>query len=267
MLPGATGQRFTARDDWRTSQVTREMAALGTLGFQIVVEHAHDDLSGTARAVFHHSATTLDPQRLALPHAKPLIRLFRTGDMERLDPEHPFLDSLAAIANFDALEAWRLRGVTCCLAADCIPAGKPPLFALRSRLVAGIPPKSRAHVDVASAANAAALARIGVPVLSLHSQDTGTIYRMAAKGEPLNHQPPVQTAVLMQQAKDGRLPWDHPFLTARQAVLNLAQLLTTLNDAREHTVITWRNKSDRRQASLLSSASSTARDIAFKHMR
>jgi hypothetical protein len=239
------------------------MAALATLGFRVIAEQLHDDLSGTGRTVFHHSPVTCDPRRAALPHAKPLIRLFMSGDMERLDPEHPFLDSLAAIANFEALEDWRLKGTTACLAADAIPAGMPPLAARRSRLVTGIPPKSKEYVDVGSVANAAALARLGIPVLAI----IGSTYRMGEIGEPLNHQPPLITAHLMQQAKDGHLPWDHPFLTARQAVLNFVQLLQTCHDAREHTVITWRSKKHRRQASLLSSASSQARDIAHRHMR
>lgn len=266
MQPGATGQRYTARTDWRTDPLTPRMAALATLGFQIIVEHLHDDLTATGRTVFHHAPITSDPRRTALPHAKPLIRLFLSGDMERLDPEHPFLDALAAIANLQALEAWRLKGTTACLAADAIPAGQPPLAARRSRLIPGIPPKSKHYVDVQSAANAAALARLGIPVLALIGGTTPT-YRMAAIGESLNHLPPFHTASLMQMAKDGTIPWGHPFLTARSAVLNYAKLLQTLQDAKEHTVITWRTKTSRRQASLLSSATATARDIAHRHMR
>jgi hypothetical protein len=242
------------------------MAALATLGFRITAEQLHDDLTATSRTVFHHSPITCDPRRSALPHAKPLIRLFLSGDMERLDPEHPFLDALAAIANFEALEAWRLKGTTACLAADAIPNGMAPLSARRSRLIPGLPPKSKDYVDVSSAANAAALARLGIPVLDIIGGTTPT-YRMAAIGESLNHLPPFHTASLIQQAKDGALPWDHPFLTARQAVLNFVQLLQVCHDARDHTVITWRNKHDRRQATLLSSASSKARDIAHRHMR
>lgn len=269
MTPGATGQRFTARTDWRTDPLTPRMAALATLGFQIIVEHLHDDLTATGRTVFHHAPITSDPRRSALPHAKPLIRLFLSGEMEHLDPEHPFLDALAAIANLQALEAWRLKGTTACLAADAIPAGQPPLAARRSRLIPGIPPSSLgvSYIDLASAANAAALARLGIPVLSLHGSTDRPIYRMAGRGEPLNHQPPITTSALMQDARDGHLPWDHPFHTARQAVLNYAKLLQTLQDAKEHTVITWRTKNNRRQASLLSSATATARDIAHRHMR
>lgn len=264
MIAGASGQRFTTRADWRTSPVTARMAALATLGFQIVVEHLHDDLTALGRTVFHHAAITSDPRRQGLPHAKPLIRHFLNGDMERIDPEHPFLDALAAIANFEVLEAWRLKGATASLAADAIPPGMPPLAARRSRLLPGIPPQSLDFVDVHSAANAAALARLGIPVLSIRD---GGIYRMGALGEPLNHQPSLRTAELMQRASEGKLPWDHPFLTARAAVLNFAKLLQTLQDARQHTVITWRTTRNRRQASLLASASSTARDIAYRHMR
>lgn len=260
----SSGQRFTARGDWRTDPVTRRMAALGTLGFRVVVEQHHDDLTATGRTVFHHAAVTTDPRRSALPRAKPLVRLFESGEMERIDPEHPFLDALAGIANFEALEAWRLKQVTQCLAADAIPTGMPPLSARRSRLIPGLPPKAKAYVDVSSAANAAALARIGVPVLGLPDR---SIYRMAAIGEALNHQPPVRTAEIMKQAAAGELPWDHPFLTARQAVLNFAELMRICADAREHTLITWRTRKNRRSAAILSSASSQARDIALRHMR
>lgn len=266
MKPGTTGQRYTARTDWRTDPLTPRMAALATLGFQIIVEHLHDDLTGTDRTVFHHAPITSDSRRSALPHAKPLIRHFLSGDMERLDPEHPFLDALAAIANLQALEAWRLKSTTCCLAADAIPTGMPPLAARRSRLIPGIPPKSKNYVDIASAANAAALARLGIPVLAIIGTYRPT-YRMAAIGEPLNHQPALITTEIMQQAKEGHLPWDHPFHTARQAVLNYAKLLETLADARQHTVITWRSKGSQRQATLLSSATAQARDIAYRHMR
>ncbi len=270
MISGASGQRYTARTDWRTDPLTRRIAALATLGFRVITEQLHDDLTGTGRTVFHHAPVTSDPRRASLPHAKPLIRLFTSGDMERLDPEHPFLDALAAIANFEALEAWRLKGTTACLAADAIPAGQGPLTARRSRLIPGIPPKSKHHVDVGSAANAAALARLGVPVLALIGGTTVT-YRMGDSSQLpglAQTDPATQgTAALMQQAKDGTLPWDHPFLTARQAVLNFAQLLQACHDARQHTVITWRTNKNRRQATLLSSATSTARDIAHRHMR
>jgi hypothetical protein len=258
------GQRFTARTDWRTDPITRRMAALATLGFRIVIEQHHDDLTAKNRTVFHHAAVTSDPRRSALPHAKPLVRLFMTGDMERLDPEHPFLDALAAIANFEALEAWRLQNITACLAADAIPAGQPPLSARRSRLIPGIPPKRKDYVDVGNIANACALARIGIPVLSLPDRST---YRLAAIGESLNHQSAHKTAEIMTKAASGDLSWDHPFMTARAAVLNYIHILETCAAARAHTVITWRNRTDRRSATLLSSATSHARDIAHKHMR
>lgn len=273
MTPGTSGQRYTAHTDWRTDPLTARMAALATLGFQIIVEQHFDDLTGTARTVFHHAPITRDPRRASLPHAKPLIRLFISGDMERLDPEHPFLDALAAIANFQALEAWRLKNTTACLAADAMPTGQPPLMARRTRLLPGIPPQEKQpHHDLANAANAAALARLGVPVLALVAAggspcSAGVTYRLAATGLSLNQQPPIHTPTLLQQAKDGTLPWDHPFHTARTAVLNYLQLLKTCADARQHTLITWRSRRTTRTATLLSSATSKARDLALRHMK
>ncbi len=270
MLDACGNQRFTARDDWRVSPLTRQMAAFATLGFRVVVEQARDDLTGTGRTVFLHSPQTMRAERAGLPRAKELMRLFRSGKLEEVDPEHPLLDALGGIASFEALEDWRLKGVSCCLAADAIPKGMGPLAARRGRLVPGVPPvraKGAAYVDVANVANAAALARVGVPVLSLHAQGERTIYRMAAVGEALADRAPVQTKALVDEAAAGELAWDHPLLTARQGVLDFVTLMRLCREAIEHTVITWRNNTDRRQASLLASASKKAEDMAWRHMR
>lgn len=264
---GALSQRFTARDDWRTSPVTREMTALYTLGYRVVPEQVADDLTGTRRTVFHHGAYCRHPQRAALLPAKKLVKMYRSGELEKADPEHPFLDCLRAMANWDALEAWRRRNVRCCLAADAYPAGLP-LMARRTRLVAGEPAKAAGTpVYVGNAANAAALALVGVPVLGLREQAGRTVYELQAAGEALGGREPVKTAELLQDAREGRLAWDHPLLLAREAVTNLVAMLNTLHAAEEHTMVTWRNKTNRRQAAVLSSASAEARDMAFRHMR
>ena len=263
-----TTQRFTARDDWRTSALTRRMAALATLGIRIVVEHAHDDLTGTTCTVFHHSPRSLLPERAALPGAKHLMRLFLSGELERTDPEHPFLDALAAIANFEALEQWRLRLIPCCLAADAIPTGGTPAQARRSRLMPGTPPSSGTDLlPLQNAATAAALARIGVPIHSIDQRDATPIYLTARSPVPLHEQTPFTVPALLGLFQNGELPSDHPFVIGRQAVLNFIQLLRTCQDAVQHTTITWRNRRDRRSATLLASASSQAQDIAFHHMK
>ncbi len=264
-----SGMRFTAHGDWRTSPVTREMAALALLGFRVVPELAHDDLTGTGRAIFHHSSVTLDPRRQALMGAKKLMRMYRSGELEKADPLHPLLDSLRAMASWEALEAWRLRGVTCCLAADAVPEGQGPMMARRARLVEGVPPKARSKkpVLVGNGANAAALALMGVPVVGLVERDGQTVYQMQAVGEGLAGQPGVETAEMLRQGREELLAWDHAFLVGRQAVVMLVALLKSLQDAQEHTVITVRNRTDKRQVSILSSASGEARDILWRHMR
>lgn len=260
-------QRFTAHDYWRTSPVTREVSALAFLGFPVVVEQAHDDLTGQSRTIFKHARNSVDPQRLGLPTAKELIRLYKSGELEKKDALHPLLDGLRAMASFDALEQWRLRGATCCLAADGLLPGQPPELAPRARLVAGIPPQGGEVCGVANVANAAALALVGVPVIALREHGNGVAYVMAATGVSLKGQPGVKTAELLQQARDGALAWDHPFLLGRAAVLALVKMLAVAKEAEGHVMITWRNRKDQRMAEVLSSSAPAAFDMAHRHMK
>jgi len=106
LVKGNSTAQLVCRDDWRTSDVTKQVAVLAALGIPVSTERVWRDRQGDERITFLHGGRSVHPHRSALPSAKQLIKLYRTGELQRTDAQHPMLDGMRAIANLLALKAW-----------------------------------------------------------------------------------------------------------------------------------------------------------------
>lgn len=166
LAKGMATQQLVCRDDWRTSDVTKQVAVLAALGIPFSTERVWRERQGDERITFLHGQRSVHPHRAGLPGCKALVKLYRTGELQRTDVHHPMLDGLRAIANFLALRQWIKEGQTHVL-GQCCPD--------RALLKPG-PVIVNAAIPVCRTANihrAAALALLGFDVETITEPQEG----------------------------------------------------------------------------------------------
>jgi len=241
---------LVCRDDWRTSDVTKQVAVLSALGIEIVTNRTWLDREGREQMVYVHGLTSLYEHRAGLA-AKVVVHAYRKGELQTTDPENPFLDGLRAIHNLLALQAW----------TDGQPQILEPIItAHRALLTPGAEYGDNvACIATISPARAAALALLGYSILRIDSHNGKPVYRIANESifPPPIDEAPVTAAQLVAQHKANELTQTHPMAFAYNACRAYRQLLRHCNE--EPVQLMLRAKGSTRSAFVLDGATGRAK--------
>lgn len=250
---------LVCRDDWRNSDVTKQVAVLAALGVEIVTNRTWLDREGREQLVFVHGLKSTHEHRAGLA-AKVMVHAYRKGDLQTTDPEHPFLDGLRAIHNLLALQSWT---------DGQMQILEPIETAQRALLSPGTPYASEMPcIATISPARAAALALLGYRVLRIDSHAGKPVYRIANESifapsilsDSLllpDRAPKVTAAELVAQHKANELPPTHPLAFAYDAIRAYRQLIRHCHE--EPVQIMLRAKGSTRSAFVLDGATGRAK--------
>lgn len=164
LAKGTATRQLVCYDNWRHSNVTKQVAVLAALGVPFSTERVWREREGDEVITFLHGERSVHPHRAGLPKAKALVKMYGKGELHRTDPHHPFLDGLRAIANVRALKEWIRGGETHVLANCCTD---------RALLILG---QAIYHGEVVRTANvhrAAALALMGYDITEITEPSKG----------------------------------------------------------------------------------------------
>lgn len=238
---------LVCRDDWRSSDVTKQVAVLAALGIEIVTNRTWLDREGREQMVYVHGLTSIHEHRSGLA-AKVMVHAYRKGELQTTDPEHPFLDGLRAIHNLLALQSW----------TDGQPQILEPITTAQRALLT---PGAEYGDDVPciatiSPARAAALALLGYPILRIDSHDGKPVYRIANECI-FTHEQSVTAAELVAKHKANQLAQTHPLAFAYNAIRSYRQLLRHCEE--EPVQLMLRAKGSTRSAFVLDGATGRAK--------
>jgi hypothetical protein len=188
-------------------------------------ERATEVRSDTHRIVF--LLTPWCRIRGELTACSPLIEAFKSGELERKDPQHPLLDAMAGLHNCHALLDWMKRGQAQHLVFDDKRTRSFYRAGAESSLLSNVITGATRRLAVA-----AALGRIGIPIYNITgegNQHEFIVHRYSQgmlneAGEPVTY----DAKQLIDQLNDGTLQRqqpDHPFLVAYCARMNRERLL------------------------------------------
>lgn len=235
-------------EDWRTGDTTKMVAVLAALGIPITTERVWRDKQGDERVTYLHGPRSIHPHRSALPVAKELARLYKKGELQRTDPQHPMLDGLRAIANLLAIKTWHSDGLAHCL-AQCADH--------RCLLIPGTPPR---HTDpsivrTANIHRAAALCLLGCHLLDITEPSKGQpAYAFENLPEFLDG---ASAAKLITDHKAGTMDQTHPFAFAVECTRTYLKLLKHVDE--EITLLMFKARDEPRYAFVREDASDKAR--------
>ncbi len=259
-LPLKHWQRFSMQlvssGDWRHCEATRKAAAIAALGVPIAPQKCFRVREGDEVVTYLHEPRSAFPHFAQLDAIKPLLTKYIDG---KLDPLHPLMDALCAIANAEALYFWQKIGRPCALGYE---HGRQ-----RTRLIENTPhPHPGPYAKVTSLAKAAALARLGFPVLAIEEVDAQTSrfvlprlsVPMQVGGSPIIY----DAADLLAQGREGKLLPTHPFALGCLAASTWLKLLAIVRG--DEAVIMFR-AAGTRSAFVHASATRAMLDDAEAH--
>ena len=180
-----------------------------------------------------------------------LLRLHNTGELERTDPTHPFLDALRGVINRGFLVKWIHERKTCALTQHPDPRCPRTLYqfaAPAAPSVVGVPEM----VQTPHLAVAAALSTLGVPVIKIEGETGPKIFTLPRYGYSLHGLPQLDAKALIEDFKSGKLAIDnplHPFLWAHSAVRNYKALMDHM--AREMPLVFFEDAKGSGRAALI----------------
>ena len=156
-----------------------------------------------------------------------ILRLHNTGELERTDPTHPFLDALRGVLNRHFLVKWIHERKTCALTQHPDPRCPRTLYQYglpSAPPVVGVPEVVQTrHISVA-----AALSTLGVPVIKIEGETGPKIFTFPRYGYSLHGLPQIDAKALIEDFTSGKLAINeplHPFLWAHSAVRNYGALM------------------------------------------
>ena len=258
--------RLTA-DKPGCTRTTNLVASLMNLGVAVRTHRTLDDLSGKSDTTF-----LLQPSlavRGGQVPTKALLKAFEDGDLESIDPTHPFLDSMRGLHNGHALLDWMKQGVHQRLAYTA--------KGTRTVYVQGSPDPISRDTELASTkdiAVAAALGVLGCAIVRIEGIDNHRKFIVRRYGMPLRIRPRTNAAThnydavdLISRLRDGTLikaDADHPFLYAYYARKQRENILQHLD--REVQLIMIRQPGTTRSAMIREDADDEAWEQAERHM-
>lgn len=216
--------------DYRTCEVSRMVAVLAALGIPVATEKVLRDIEGDERITYLHGPVSLHTCRPGL-NAKETVRDYKNGTLARLDPHHPFLDGLRALANMRALRDWTLRNQPQALGLCC------PERCLYSPAAAPVKPKGEVR-GLKSVHRAAAFALLGYPVTEIRQHEGKPIYYLDTVCHLLSDEvtepapcvlPPTLDEIFAAHKAD-KLPPEHPFVIAFDSCIAFDRLMQTVED-------------------------------------
>ena len=237
-------------EDWRTGDTTKMVAVLAALGIPITTEKVWRDNWGDERVTYLHGPRSVHAHRAALPVAKDLAKLYKTGELHKRDPQHPMLDGLRAIANLQAIRTWQSEAQTHQL-AQCADH--------RCLLVPGAPVghgiSEPSIVRTANIHRAAALCLMGCHLMRIDEPSKGQpAYEFENLPEWLDGE---SAAQLITDHKSGVMDQTHPFAFAVECTRTWQKLLHHVEE--EITLLMFKAKDEPRYAFVREDASDRAR--------
>lgn len=193
-----------------------------------------------------------------------LIKTHVSGDLERLDPCHIFLEALRGVKNRASLVKWLMEGRTSFLTLHPDRKCRRTLYAPglpTSPPVQGIPELVRTpHL-----AEAVALSCLGIPVIKIEDGGNKRVFVLPRLGFSLHGGKQQDAKQLIEDFQSGRMAIqnpDHPFLYAHSAVRNYRTLREYMGN--EIPLIYFEDSKGTGRAALIRT---DAKSVAFDHAR
>jgi hypothetical protein len=234
---------------------TKLAAVLATLGFPLKLRDVHDEQSG--RTDYTWQITPISVSRPSLSLAE-LLKLYRSGELETKDPEHPFLDGMHALRNRERILTLIKEGRSITL-AEC-PGGKRTCYVHHAAVEV---PASFGRFVTRDFRLVCALGRMGIPLVSWQGV-TGSHEWTLAKRSVLPGLK-LDAATVSLALEQNTLGEDHPIRFCIKALENHSRCLNAI--AQSKSVILIRKPRSMRAAWIHQDATDHAFERIAKHFR
>jgi hypothetical protein len=267
MLPGEGIAHIVTHEGTAAfMQNTLEAAALCACGVPLRTHKTPRERTGQVEWRFDYTPSHPVPLPGVAMTANRLVHDYRSGQLEKDTPAHPFLNALRALRNRERLLRWIKAGHTAQLVrhplADVWQYESAPLVEIPSHMAATLYHTRELKL-------ACALGVFGVPLIRVSGILPDMTFELAGTGFPGALTPP-QTAQLARDFLDGTLDARdpaHPFFIAFSAIETMQKLIRHMRSEIANIWIEKPRSKGGRSAFIRADATSKARDTVFKHFR
>lgn len=245
---------------WTSTLDTASAAAFGTLGVVIRLHTTFIEQSGERSTRFHLSLTSLDRKY----DTRRIRAQWRSGKLETVEPAHPFLTCMRAIQGRAALLSLQKSGSMLRLVQ--VPGTELWQYVPSATGLPG----TAGHLEIIETTDiklVAALAIIGIPLLSLSGSEGRHLYRLPRYGPRRQDSiPPIDGLHLMEAWRRDKeeIPWEHPFAQAARALHNRERLVEAIRRDTE-MVLLIKPRSSWKSALIQADATPAAFDKVKQH--
>jgi hypothetical protein len=212
-------------EQWTSTLDTRIAAAIGTLGVPTRIETTYVEVTGQRVSRIHMALCSLD----LVYQTKKIIHGYQTGELERLDPTHPFLTIQRAYLNRMAILDLQNQGKFQRLAT--VPGTCLWQYVPSNTGLPGVAPGLQTEVIRTSDLKlVAALGVIGIPLLAIEGGTGNHAYFLPRYGPAGYLGQTVDGLALMQawRADKQATPWEDPFAQAMRGLFNRERYLDAI---------------------------------------
>jgi len=206
---------------WISTLDTATAATFGTLGVPIRLQTTLIEQTGQRTTRFHMALSSLDRKY----DTRKIRSEFKRGRLEATDPGHPFITGMRALQCRSSILALQKTGSPIRLVQ--VPGTELWQYVPSSNGLPG----TTGHLEIIETTDikiVAALAIIGIPLLSLSGSDGHHLYRLPRYGpRRADSIPPIDGLHLMQSWRRDKeeIPFEHPFAQAARTLHNRERLV------------------------------------------
>ena len=248
-------------ESWSAPERNTQVAAcFAALGFPVRIEKQMDaDTGHTCATFFFRQATAPGFPPLRLGDVR---RLYKSGDMETMQPHHRLLMGMRAMHNLNSLMDWLKQG-----RQQRLHAVNEGQFMVYTSGTAHT--REAVMIDTGDIDACAALATIGVPVCAIDGYGHSHRFHIPAMGRDVvgtHGVYNVDAAQLLKELRAGNLDdFDDDFMAGYNALKARRELLGAVKDSRSSVLI--RKPNSVRRAYVMENASGDMMDRVKRHFQ